>query len=206
MPLSGSGLTSELESALSQYSSGTEFNVFCSALGNGIVNACSGIIMFTTADVGTIPGIGVGAGTGITGLVAANIQSQMYNTGQGFWSPFQNNGPGVEWANICSKVASTVKAHFAANATLTSNHTPVYVGVGTVVSYTGVTISGMKAAIVAASPGSWASYRMPELAEAVATGVVTEILSHSPTDTVTITGTPIGMPSPGTGSGSGVVT
>lgn len=205
MPLSGSGLASEIQTALAPYN-GTQFAPFCNAIGMGIVLATSGILTFTTSDVGTVPGVGVGTGTGIAGLVTSNIQTQMYNKGQSFWSSFQNNGPGVEWSNVCAKIALAVKTHFAANATLTSTHTPVFAGVGTVLSYAGVTIPAMKAAIVAQAPGSWASARFPELAEAVATGVVLELTTHSPTDIVTITGSPIGIPVPGAGSGAGIVT
>lgn len=205
MPLSGPGLASEIQTALTPYN-GTQFAPFCTAIGMGIVLATSGMLTFTTADVGTVPGVGAGVGTGITGLVSANIQTQMYNKGQSFWASLQTGGPGTEWMNICTKIALVVKTHFAMNATLTSAHAPVFLGVGTVLSYAGVTIPAMKAAIVAQAPGAWAAARFPELAEAVATGVVLELTTHSPTDTVTITGSPTGIPVPGAGSGAGIVT
>jgi hypothetical protein len=161
--------------------------------------------MFMTADTGTIPGTGSGSGTGVLGLNMSNISSLAFTTGQGFWAAHQNNGPGVKWQDLCDAVATAVVAHFA-TATLTSVHSPVFTGVGVVTAYSGVSVPVMKAAIVAAAPGSWAAWRMPELAEAIATGVVTELLSHTPASTVTISGSPTGVPVPGAGTGSGVVT
>lgn len=207
MALSGPALSGLIQAQLaSKGFTGVQLTPFSNALGNGIVNATTGILMFTTADTGTIPGTGSGSGTGVLGLNMANISSLAFTTGQGFWSSFQNNGPGIKWQDLCDAVATAVVAHFTSDATLTSTHAPVFSGTGMVVAYSGVTVPAMKAAIVAAAPGSWAAWRMPELAEAIATGVVTELLSHTPASTVTISGSPAGVPVPGAGSGSGVVT
>jgi hypothetical protein len=207
MALSGSALSALIQSELSAKGfTGVQLTTFSQALGNGIVNGTSGILTFVTADVGTIPGTGVGTGTGILGLSEASIASLIYSTGQGFWSSFQNNGPGIKWQDLCDAIAKATVTHFSSDALLTSAHTPVFVGVGTVVSYSGVTISGMKSTIEAATPPSWLGWRMPELAEAVSTGIVTELLSHSPASTVVISGVPSGPPVPGSGSGAGVVT
>lgn len=206
MALSGAALSGLIQTELAGKGfTGVELTPFSNALGNGIVNATTGILMFTTTDTGTIPGTGTGSGTGVLGLNMSNISSLSFTTGQGFWSAFQNNGPGIKWQDLCDAVATAVVAHFA-TATLTSTHTPVFAGTGIVTAYSGVTVPAMKAAIVAAAPGSWAAWRMPELAEAIATGVVTELLSHTPASTVTITGSPAGVPVPGAGTGSGVVT
>lgn len=207
MALSGSTLSSLIQANLAGKGfTGVQLTAFSNGLGNGIVNGTTGLLLFTTADVGTIPGTGTGSGTGVLGLSQANISSLAYTTGQGFWSSFQNNGPGIKWQDLCDAVAAAVVTHFSAAATLTSTHSPVFAGTGSVVAYSGVTVPVMKGTIVAASPGSWATWRMPELAEAIATGVVTELLSHAPASTVTISGSPAGVPVPGGGSGSGVVT
>lgn len=207
MALSGPGLSSELQAALSGIGwNGTKLTEFCDAIGNGIVLYTAGTLTFTTSDVGTVPGSGTGSGTGITGMSDASMSSVMFTTGQGFWSSLQNNGPGVEWSKFCDAVSQTVVAHFAANATLTSTHSPVFAGSGTVVSYAGLAVPAMKSSMVAQAPAPWASARFPELAEAVATGVITEIQGHSPADSVVISGSPSGTPAGGSGSGSGVVT
>jgi hypothetical protein len=207
MALSGSALSALIQTELAGKGfTGVQLTNFSNALGNGIVTATSGILLFTTADTGTIPGTGTGSGTGVLGLNMANISSLAFSTGQGFWASFQNNGPGIKWQDLCDAVATAVVAHFSAAATLTSTHSPVFAGTGIVTAYSGVSVPVMKAAIVAAAPGSWASWRMPELAEAIATGVVTELLTHASASTVTITGSPTGVPVPGAGTGSGVVT
>lgn len=207
MALSGSGLSSEIKTALQGIGwSGTQLTVFSDAIGQGIVLATSGVLSFNTSDSGTIPGDGIGAGVGIIGMSDSSMSSVMYSTGQGFWSSFQNNGPGVEWQNFCDVVSEAIVLHFTTNATLTSTHNPVFAGTGTVVSYSGLAIPDMTSAIVAQAPASWASARFPELAEAVATGVITEILGHAPADFVVISGSPSGAPVPGAGSGTGVVT
>lgn len=207
MALSGSALSGLIQVQLAGKGfTGVQLTPFANALGNGIVTATTGVLMFTTADTGTIPGTGSGSGTGVIGLNMANISALAFTTGQGFWAANQNNGPGVKWQDLCDAVAAAVVAHFSSAATLTSTHAPVFSGVGTVVSYSGVAIPVMKAAIVAAAPPTWAAAKMPELAEAIATGVVTELLSHAPASTVTISGSPSGIPVPGAGSGSGVVT
>lgn len=207
MALSGPTLSGLIQANLTGKGfTGVQLTAFSNALGNGIVNATTGILMFTTADVGTIPGSGSGSGTGVLGLNQVNIASLAFTTGQGFWAPDQNNGPGIKWQDLCDAVAAAVVTHFSAEATLTSTHSPVFAGTGLVVAYSGVAVPVMKAAIVAAAPGSWAAWKMPELAEAIATGVVTELLTHSPASSVTISGSPSGVPVPGAGSGSGVVT
>lgn len=211
MALSGAALSALIKTELQDIGfSGVELDNFSNALGNGIVDGSSGILTFTTADVGNVPGNGVGSGTGVTGMVESSMAGVIFSTGQGFWSSFQNNGPGVKWQDLCDAVSAAVVAHFSAAATLTSTHSPVFDGVGTVTVYAGVTIPVMKAAIEAAAPASWLSHRFPELAEAVATGVVTELTTHSPADVVAISGTFTGStppgPVPGAGSGSGVVT
>lgn len=207
MALSGPALSGLIQAQLaSKGFTGVQLTPFSNALGNGIVTATTGILMFTTADTGTIPGTGSGSGTGVLGLNMMNISSLAFSTGQGFWSPQQNNGPGIKWQDLCDAVATAVVTHFTADATLTSTHSPVFAGTGLVTAYSGVSIPVMKAAIVAAAPPSWAAWKMPELAEAIATGVVTELLSHTPASTVTISGSPSGIPVPGAGTGSGVVT
>jgi len=204
--MDGAALSSAIQSTLSAGWSGTQLTNFCNAIGMGVVGALKGSLTFTTADVGTVPGTGIGSGSGIKGMNVSNISSLIYSTGNGAWASQQRDGPGVEWMNFCTKVATAINTHLMSTAILTSTHTPVFAGVGTVLAYSGVTASAVKSSIIAAAPGSWASTKFPDLANAVATGLMTELLGHSPIDTVTIVGSPTGSPSPGSGSGSGIVT
>lgn len=206
--MDGSVLSLAINASLSAGWHGTQLTPFCNALGMGIVTALKGQLTFTTVDVGLVAGAGpaAGIGAGIKGMVPANIQTTMYNAGQASWSAFQRDGPGVQWMTFCMKVSTAVNLHLKTTSILTSTHAPVYLGSGTVQSYSGVTASQVQAAILAAAPPSWAAHRFSELALAVATGLMTEILGHSPTDTVTITGSPSGTPASGAGVGSGIVT
>lgn len=206
MALSGPGLASEIETALQGITwNGVQLNAFSQAIGLGVVTPVSGLLTFTTTDNGTVPGSGTGTGSGITGLDVTNIADLMFDTGQTFWAPSQNNGPGVQWRLFCDTVSQTIVDHFANNAELTSTHSPVFVGTGDVTAYAGVLPPVMAASIVSFAPPTWAAARFPELAQAVALGVMTEILTHSPADSVTIVGSPSGTPVPGAGTGTGIV-
>lgn len=205
MALSGAVLSGLIQTNLTAKGfTGTELTNISNAIGNGIITA-SATLTFVTADLGTILGTGIGVGTppGIKGMLSTNISGDIFNTGQGFWSAQQNNGPGIKFQDFCDAVGDAVISHFSIAATLASVHTTVLSGTGTVTVYTGVTIPTMKSAIVAAAPGSWAAAKFPELAEAVATGVVNELTGHTPIDIVIIgAGTPGAVP----GIGTGIVT
>ncbi len=199
--LNGATLSTAIESALSGFT-GPQKTLFCLAIGSGIVTAVSGILTFTTTENGSA-GAGTGTGTGVMGMSGATIASLIQSTGNGFWGSLQRDGPGIQWPTFCSAVGSSVVTHFAL-AHLASTNPTVCSGTGTVQAYSGVTMNAMKSAIVSAAPMSWSSHRFSELAEAVATGVVTHLLGHTSSSTVTITpniGVTPGGPLPGTGSG-----
>lgn len=203
MPLAGPLLSQEIEAALAPWN-GVQLKTFSLALGGGIVLALTGKLQFQTMDVGTGAGVGAGMGMGVSGLQNAQMSGLMYDKGQGWWSAHQKDGPGVEWKIFCDKISLAVKNHLAKNAQLISNHGPVALGVGKVQRYFGVTPVEMTAAIVGLAP-QWAAARFPELADAVATGVMGGILQHSPKDQVQIVGAPAGIPVPAAGAGIGKV-
>lgn len=205
MALSGSVLSNLIKSELQPEFNGTQLDNFCNALGNGIITSVTGFLTFTTSDLGLPLGSGTGIGSGILGLSNSTISADIFSKGQTFWSAYQNDGPGKKWEDICNAVGISVKSHFSSAAILTSVHTPVLNGTGTVITYSGVTISAMKTAIVNAAPSSWSApgARFPELAEAVATGVVTELTGHIPVDIIIIGA---GAAGPTVGTGTGIVT
>lgn len=203
--MNGAQLAQDIESALAPWNGG-QLKIFSSALGNGITTALIGKLRFTTTDSGVIPGAGIGNGIGIKGLDDAIMAQLMFAKGQSTWAASQNQGPGTEWMVFCSKISLAVKKHLGTTAILKSTHAPVFTGSGKVLAYSGVTADAMSSAIVAAAPGDWAKARFPELALAVATGVMTNILTHAPTDVQVISGAPAGTPSGGSGTGAGVVT
>lgn len=203
--MNGALLSTQIQAALAPWN-GTQLQLFSSALGNGICTSLIGKLQFKTQDIGTVPGFGTGNGLGIKGLVPPLMAQIMFAKGQAAWAAKQNNGPGVEWMIFCTKVSTAVATHLATLAITKSTHPAVFAGIGKITEYKGVTADDMSSAIVAAAPGSWAKARFPELALAVATGVMTNVLGHTPVDVQAIAGAPAGIPVPGGGNGNGVVT
>lgn len=203
--MNGALLSVQIQAALAPWN-GKQFQPFCSALGNGICTAIIGKLKFETQDLGLVAGAGKGTGLGIKGLNPAQISQLMYSKGQDAWSSQQRDGPGVEWLLFCTKVSTAVVAHFATTAIANSIHTPVAVGTGKVTKYSGVTADDMAGEIVSAAPSDWAKARFPELAMAVATGIMTNVLGHTPVDVQVIAGSPAGIPVPGSGKGQGTIT
>jgi hypothetical protein len=197
MALSGAALGALIDSNLAAAGAiGSNRTVFSNAVGNGIVNHIVGK-SFTTTDVGTIPGTGAGIGTGITGLADANMTSLALST---------MSSTGSNAFNLMDAIMRAVVTHLSSSATLTSTHSPVFAGSGIVdVGSIPVVIAGMQGTILAELNSAGAiGVNRSNLSLAIATGVVTEILSAG-TGTVTITGSPSGIPVGGGGVGAGVI-
>jgi hypothetical protein len=173
--------------------------IFSNAIALGVVQHISGK-PFVTVDVGVIPalGNGNGIGTGIMSLDPATMTqiaiSVMISTG---YNAFK----------LMSAIMNAVVQHLSTSATLTTVNVPVFLGTGTVtVGSIGVDIPNLKEALVTALRAIGANgYNLENLCLAIATGIVTNILSNG-TGTVTITGLPNGTPIPGGGVGQGVIT
>jgi hypothetical protein len=197
MSLSASTLGSLIASNLTSHGAlGANKVKFANAVAAGIVMSIAGKT-FVTADVGTTPGAGVGSGVGITGLTSSN----MVTTSMGVMP-----STGVNASLMFQSIHDAVVSHLSSNALLTSSHTPVFLGAGTiVVGSIPVSISEMAGNINTqiVNAGANGSNKMI-LCTAIATGVVTEILSTA-TGTVAIVGSPSGTPSPGAGAGAGVI-
>jgi hypothetical protein len=202
--LVGPDLSDKIKAALTPWN-GVQIDPFCQALGNGLVLATSGQLSFTTKDSGAVPGAGAGTGKGIKGLDSAKMSKVIFDTGQGFWSAFQRDGAGVEWKGFCDKLSKAITEYLKAEADLVSTHAPVFAGSGQVLKYFGLVPDGVSGIIVAQGPPGWAAARFPELALAVATGYVTEITGHTPSDFVAIAGSPAAPPASGSGAGAGKV-
>ena len=197
MALSASTLGSLIAANLSTEGAiGANRVIFSNAVAAGLVMSIVGKA-FATTDTGTVPGNGNGSGTGIVGLSSSNMTSVAV-------AALPTTGVNAE--PLMRAIMMATQAHLASAATLTSTHTPVFAGTGTVVvGSIPVVISEMAGNIDTqlGNAGANGSNRMI-LSTAIATGVVTEILAAG-TGTVTITGSPTGTPSPGSGSGSGVI-
>ena len=198
MALSASTLGSLIDANLSGFgATGYNRTIFSNAVAAGIVMSIVGK-SFATTDVGTVPGTGVGSGTGIVGLSSPNMVSVAIAA---------MPSTGVNANPLMQAIMNAVVSHLAASATLTSTHTPVFAGTGTiVVGSIPVIIAEMSGNIDSQLSGAGAvGVNRTVLSNAIATGIVTEILAAG-TGTVTISGSPGGVPSPGGGSGTGVIT
>ena len=195
--LSDSVLGALIDSNLAGFGAiGSNRTIFSNAVAAGIVMSIAGK-SFTTTDTGSVSGTGAGSGTGIVGLTSSN----MVSTALGVMI-----SQGVNASNLMTAIMNAVVSHLSSSATLTSTHTPVFSGSGTVdIGSIPVVITEMKSNIESQLTSVGANgVNKSNLSLAIATGIVTEILAAG-TGTVTISGSPSGTPSPGSGSGSGVI-
>ncbi len=197
MSLSAGALGSLIDSNLAGFgATGANRTIFSNKVAAGIVMSVVGKT-FATSDTGTIPGTGVGSGTGISGLSSSSMSSLAVAT---------LISTGVNAHKLMDAIMNATVSHLGSAATLTSSHTPVYLGTGTiVVGSIPVLIPEMAGNIQTQLSGAGATgANLANLCLAIATGVCTGIIS-SGTGTVTIVGSPTGTPSPGSGSGTGVI-
>ena len=175
---------------------GTRLSDFTDAVGNGGQSHVVGK-PFTTTDVGTVPGTGAGTGTGIVGMVAAAISSLIFAAASASFGQF-----GTRLMDVTDSIADACLSEMAL-ATLTSTHSPVFAGTGTVdVGSIPVVAAGWGTAIFAAAP-SFLGTQWNNFAQALGEQA-TNVLAAG-TGTVTIAGSPSGDPSGGAGTGVGVI-
>ena len=199
MPIIPSLWTSSLMGTLSGVGmTGSRLFNFCNTVGSGSAMSVIGK-SFSTVDVGTAPGAGVGMGTGIQGLSASIIKNQIYSE---CVSAFGQSGTRLmDFANAVSKAC----VEQMGKATLSSTHTPVFLGSGTITPGSiKVSASEWGSNIQSAGAGIMNGTKWASFAKALGKGQALNILSMG-TGTVTISGSPAGTPSPGAGSGTGVI-
>ncbi len=200
MSLSAGTLGSLIDANLAGFgASGSNRTIFANKVAAGIVMSIVGK-PFATSDTGLVPGVGAGSGTGITGLSSSAMSSVAVAT---------LISTGANAQKLMDAIMNATVSHLG-SATLTSTHSPVFLGTGTVtVGSIVVVIPEMASNIQTQLSGAGANgANLANLCLAIATGVCTGILS-SGTGTVTITGTFTGStppgPLPGSGSGVGVI-
>ena len=197
MALSASVLGSLIDSNLSGFgANGSNRTIFSNAVAAGIIMSIVGKV-FTTLDSGNISGSGTGIGTGIVSINSTPMTSVAL-------AAFPTTG--INASYLIQSIMNAVVTHLGSSAVLISSHSPVYSGTGTIIiGSIPVSISEMAGNIDSqlGSAGAAGSNRTV-LSNAIASGIVTEILSAA-TGTVIITGSPSGTPSAGSGSGSGVI-
>ena len=176
---------------LSQGATGIKRTIFSNAIASGIVTYMK-TVSFTTVDVGVGSG-GNGTGTGITGLSSATMVSFALSA---------MSSTGSKAAPLMAAIMEAVVLHLG-QATLTSSDPGVGSGSGTITpGNIAVVTSNMAAAIVSALEESGAKgNKRSDLANAIATGICTDILA-SGVGTVTISGGSGTSPSAGSGNGT----
>jgi len=196
MALSPSALASLIKSNLEfQGAKGSNLQPFCTAVAAGITMSIIGVA-FVTTDVGLVTGIGVGTGTGITGLVESNMVTIAL-------SQMSSQGPNAK--PLMEAIMSAVIGELS-NATLTTADAPVFVGSGTINTGTIAVVESVMALNIAEqlkNSGANGS-NVVNLSQAIAAGVTRQIIS-SGTGTVTIVGSGSPIPVPGVGVGTGVI-
>jgi hypothetical protein len=196
--ISGPGWSTDLYGNLTGIGfSGSHLHDFTDAVGLGSGTYLPGTA-FVTADVGSVPGVGVGAGVGITGLSASTISDGIYSAAV---ASFGQAGPKLK--DTCDQLAATCVSQMAL-ATLVSADTPVYLGVGTIVPGSIAVSGSLWGTAITAQGATFLGKEWPNFASAMGTGMAANIQS-SGTGTLTIVGAAPPTPVPGTGAGTGTL-
>ena len=196
----GSAWSSDLFGLLSgQGFIGSRLMDFTDAVGNGSETHVVGK-PFTTMDVGSVAGSGAGVGTGIVGIDPSLTSTTIFSQALGL---FGQSGSRLQ--DLCDALGQNLVNQMA-TAQLTSTHSPVFAGVGTVdVGSIGVVGPAWGTAMQTEGDGSgFIGSQWPNLALAIGVGFFTGVSSGG-TGTVTISGSPSGTPSGGAGTGAGTL-
>jgi hypothetical protein len=172
---------------------GSSWQDMCDVIGAGAVGGIVGKA-FATVDVGTVPGVGKGTGTGIIGVVPAVLSASLFTA-------MSVLGPGTSLPDLCDAIANAMVGELGA-ASLSSNHAPVFAGAGMVtVGSIPVVGSVIGDSIKAAGIGKgFLGESWPTIAQVIGAQIAASILAGA-TGSVTIA--PVST-SPPTSAGAGV--
>lgn len=191
MAMVGAAMASAMQSMLvSTGNLGVSVPVLCNAVGNGSILSVVGKT-FTTVDTGTGTGAGVGLGTGIMGVSSSIIANGI---SAAYLQRFGMMGPTMP--KIINAIAAALEEQLAL-ATLTSAHSPVYVGSG-VVTVGSILVNASEWAnnIQSLAP-SFIGKTWPGLCQAIGTGCASAFATA--TGQVVITGAGPAPPHPYSG-------
>lgn len=152
---------------------------------------------FATVDVGTVPGAGVGIGTGLTNVTDSGVSSLIFTELAAAFG-----GGGSNLPDLCDAAGGAFAAEVAL-ATLSSTHSPVFSGTGTIVGgVIPVAPQGPAIEVAGIANGMLGSH-WGDTANAIGDAFTTALLSAS--GEVTISGSSSGETSGGGGTGTGTV-
>jgi hypothetical protein len=196
--ISGPGWSTDLYGLLTGIGLlGSKLHEFTDAVGLGSASHVVGKT-FVTVDVGTVPGAGVGTGTGITGLSASTISSTIYSM-----AVLSFGQAGSRLKDTCDQIAAACVAQMAL-ATLATVDSPVYLGGGTITPGTIAVIPAVWGATIQSQAPNFLGSQWPNFAAAIGTGMGENVQS-SGTGSLVIVGSPSGAPVPGGGAGGGTI-
>lgn len=170
---------------------------YCLAISEGSILSIVGK-SFNTVDVGTIPGAGVGTGTGLTAIQQATVQGVTMSTAMGT----QFKGPQLL---ATSKFYAEALIQEMLQASLTSAHAPVFLGSGTIIPGS-IPVNPAEWSGNIFTAGQGKQFKGPQWmnwCKALAAGGVAGFATA--TGTVVIAGSPAGVPVGGGGSGAGTI-
>ena len=198
--IDGAAWSSALLAALTGVGmAGPDLVDLCDAIGIGSDTHVTGKA-FVTADTGLISGTGAGTGAGITALVSGTISSDILTKAT---VGFGQAGPDL--SDLASQIGIICVSQMA-TATLTSTHSPVYSGSGTITPGT-IAVVGTVWSNAIFTEGVSKGMLGPDwstLADAIGESQSDEVSSNG-SGSVTITGS--GAPGiGGSGPGAGVIT
>lgn len=175
---------------------GESLSAFTLSLGQG---SALGIIgtSFTTQDTGVTPGAGTGSGVGISLPDSSELASKLQIN---LTARFGQSGD--ELPNLCLAIADMVVDKMQL-ASLTSSHTPVSIGSGTVdsISVVGTLITSSILLLGLAFVGE----KFLDIAEALGEEIEAFINDEGEGSVVISGSPPLPIPIPGSGTGSGVL-
>lgn len=152
---------------------------------------------FATVDTGTVPGSGVGVGTGLTNITDSGVSGLVFTE---LAAAFGGGGPNL--SDLCDAAGGAFAAEVAL-ATLNSIHSPVFSGTGIITGGV-IPVAPMAPAIeVEGIANGLLGEKWGDVANAIGGAFTTALLSAS--GEVTITGSSSGETSGGVGTGTGTV-
>lgn len=202
MPLSPQSMSSTMQGQFSGVGfTGPRIRDFCDIISTGTVNSIVGK-PFMTVDVGALPGAGMGTGVGLLGVLGTATSGLLFSQFGGFGFA----GPMLK--QLCDVLGTSLELELL-KATLSSTHTPVFVGSGTVIPGS-IPIVGAEIASMIQSEGASANFVGPMFAQfCLAVGNAFQLSMLTATGQVVIAGAFAGPvppgPIPGGGAGVGTI-
>jgi hypothetical protein len=197
MPLVAPLMVTQIAAALvSKGFIGVNTPLLAQALGLGSVLSLVGK-PFSTTDTGSGPSAGVGVGVGLQGVSAGALKTLLLTS-----ATSKGLVPTPQLQDLFGAYADALVAQLAL-ATLTSAHTPVFVGSGTIVGGITVPAPAWASAIQSQAP-TFVGTNWPVLCSVF--GEASSQAMLTATGTVVISGPPPPTPAPAVGQGTGTIT